>query len=118
MKRIIITITAILFFVILYFLTENFLLKKSMQKNFNHYLLPIKEHIENFREKNKKIPSIKEFRGWSDLNYENKSIDYHLEKPNFVSSWGKSGECYLIGIWLGEDYLFYCSWNGKMFYTE
>lgn len=77
--------------------------------------MPIVDYVVTFRKDKGRLPTEIEFRTWSDIAYENKLIDYHSKKPDFIDDWGKEGHDFLVGVWRGEWIHYYSTWDDRNF---
>jgi hypothetical protein len=104
---------ALLFAVVLF---GAFLYQQPRDREFvQSRLMPLVNHVESFREREGRLPSVEEFSNWAELEYENKALSYFPEKPDFLSDWGTPGEDFVVGAWRGEWNHFYSTWNGADF---
>ena len=77
-------------------------------------LQPLAAHIEQFRADNGRLPTDDEFKIW-DHGF---AKLYYSHKPDFCDSWGEDGRDFLIGVWRGEWFEYYQSWDKKTFSEE
>ena len=74
-------------------------------------LLPLADHIEQFRINTGRLPTDEEFKVWD----RGSAKLYYSHRPDFCSSWGEDGKDFLVGAWRGEWFEYYSSWNKKHF---
>ena len=77
-------------------------------------LLPLADHIEQFRINTGRLPTDEEFKIWD----QGSAKLYYRHKPDFCSSWGEDGKDFLVGAWRGEWFEYYQSWDKKTFTEE
>jgi len=78
-------------------------------------LLPLANYVEIFQKVHGQLPTEKEFNSWAETNFENKAIEYYPCKPDFMWDWGNPEKDFVVGIWNGDEMLYYRSWSKKTF---
>ena len=76
-------------------------------------ILPLANFIEGFRSTNQRLPTVGEFKEWSEQHYPNQATWYYPVKPSFVHDWGRAGHDFVVGKWRGEYIHYFCSWNRR-----
>ena len=81
------------------------------------HLLPLAQFVIDFREKNKRLPTRREFLNRPRPN-PNRAGDFYGTKSPDLWFWGKEGVDFIVSDWRGEWMEYYQSWNGKVFIRD
>lgn len=91
---------------------------KRDQIFFQTRLLPVADFVKKFRIDHGRLPAQREFRKWAQSTEYQKSANYFSMKPKDFRGWGEIGSDFMIGIWRGEWFEYYQSWDGRVFPSD
>ena len=81
-------------------------------------VLPVANFVKEFRHEQARFPSQREFRAWSQQTAYLKSASFFPIKPKNQWRWGVTGRDFMIGVWGGEWFVYYQSWDGRVFSAD
>jgi hypothetical protein len=78
------------------------------------HLIPLANFIEGFQSSNGRLPTDTELKNWTQT-HEEYAVSYFTNKPPFMDKWGVAGKDFVVGVWRGERFWYYSSWDKKSF---